>query len=160
IVVQSRREHLADAERRVTNLKLILAEQAERAFQSVDFLLLAVIEELRANPSRDDPELTNQILRNRIAEAPQVRGVIVTGPDGVIRHGSQANGVLPIDISDREHFRALREPILGPYIGSPIQTRVDGRWVFTVSRRLSGPNGEFAGIVGAGVDPDYFAKLY
>jgi PAS domain S-box-containing protein len=142
ILSQSRAKHLADAEREV-----------------IDLLLLAMIEELR--PGIRDPNAVHQILRTRIADAPQVRGVIIVGPDGIVRHESRRVPAQPVDVSERAYFLALRDTATaGPYVGPPIQTRVDGKLVITLSRRLNGPNGEFDGVISIALAPEYFLRLY
>ena len=67
----------------------------------------------------------------------------------------------PINISGREHFRVhATNAAAGLYIGKPVLTQVAGTWSFFLSRRLSRPDGSFAGIVSVGLDPAYFSGYY
>ena len=46
------------------------------------------------------------------------------------------------------------------YVSPPFRSLADDRWVTAASRRLSNPDGSFAGIVTAPLDQSYFTKLY
>ena len=66
-----------------------------------------------------------------------------------------------INISNREHFRVhATGAATGLYIGKPVLTQASGTWSFFLSRRLSAPDGSFAGIVTVGLDPAYFSDYY
>jgi PAS domain S-box-containing protein len=67
----------------------------------------------------------------------------------------------PVNISHREHFQAhAAGRIAGLDIGKPILTQSSGSWSFFLSRRLSRPDGSFAGVVSVGLDPGYFSRFY
>ena len=63
--------------------------------------------------------------------------------------------------AERDFFRYHRDhtddDIL---IGSPIQSKLDGAWVVTVSRRLFHPDGSFAGVVQAAITIDVFQTFF
>ncbi|MFZ4288784.1 bifunctional diguanylate cyclase/phosphodiesterase [Variovorax sp. HJSM1_2] len=61
------------------------------------------------------------------------------------------------DLSDREYFRILRDsPARRLYIGQPVRSRSTSKWLIPVAHRMTGPGGEFKGIVVCGIDPAYF----
>src|SRR5262249_40861706 len=71
------------------------------------------------------------------------------------------------DVSNREDFltHKLAPPASKPqplYIGMPLRT-TDGQWRYPLSRRVSGPRGEFRGMAVANLEPEtmekYFATL-
>ena len=66
-----------------------------------------------------------------------------------------------LDASDRDFYGYLREhndP--GAFIGIPVVNNVSGAWVIMLTRRVSGPRGEFLGIVAGAVDARYFEEFY
>jgi PAS domain S-box-containing protein len=161
IVLQSRETRLAEAEREIANLSLVLAEQTERTFQSVDFLLLAIVEELRSPLGFSDPATIHETLRARSANAPQLWGLSVAGADGVLRHDSRRAQALPVSLADRKFFTAVRDGTgQEAVIGELSQSRIDGKFLIPMVRRLPGADGGFAGAVIGRIEPDYFKRLY
>ena len=64
-------------------------------------------------------------------------------------------------VADRDAFKVHIERDLGrPYVGPPTPARPTGAWTLFVTRRASGPKGEFLGIVGVAVEPFYFSDFY
>ena len=64
-----------------------------------------------------------------------------------------------VDLGDRPWFRALaagQEVVVGPLSHS----RYDNRLVFTVSRRITDPQGRFAGVVAIGIDAAFFTDFH
>jgi PAS domain S-box-containing protein len=161
IVAQARENRLAEAEREVTNLTRVLAEQTERTFQSVDFLLIAITEELRAGALGNDADAVHHLLRTRADNLPHVHGVAVIGADGVVRHDSLSPRPLPVEVRDRPYFTVARDGAgEEAYVGEPIRGRSHGKMIINLSRRLTGPDGGFSGVVMAAMEPTYFARLY
>ena len=87
-------------------------------------------------------------LRLQIADLPQRR---------FRQRFSSPSGSL--DLSDRDYFRALREPGPEIYI-SGLQSRFDNKPFFAVARRRVGSAGEFEGVVVVAVSPDFFRSFY
>jgi PAS domain S-box-containing protein len=161
IVLDSRAKRLAEAERDVFGLSRILAEQTERTLQSVDFLLLALAEQLRAPAALGDRPAVHRLLRLRMANAPQLHKIGVFDADGVLRHDSRFESVPPIIVADRPYFVALRDPTTRePVISELLVARTDGQPVINLARRLPGPQGGFSGALVAALDPRYFQRLY
>ena len=67
----------------------------------------------------------------------------------------------PVNIADREHFKVHAERAADLlFIGPPIVGRVTRRVQIQFSRRLSRPDGLFAGEASIGVDPTFFLRDY
>jgi len=65
----------------------------------------------------------------------------------------------PIDLSDREHFKAhLGRNDNQLYISRPVLGRVSGQWTLQMTRRLNNPDGSFAGVVVVSENPSYFTN--
>jgi diguanylate cyclase (GGDEF)-like protein len=63
--------------------------------------------------------------------------------------------------SDREYFIFHRtHPDLGPHIGVPVRSRSTGDWIIPLSRRLNNASGQFAGVVLATIQVNYFFNFY
>ena len=88
-----------------------------------------------------------------------VRTLTIMDAAGVIRASNRAE-LLGINASQRDYYQALAsstEPDL-LYMSPPSKTSL-GTYTIILSRRMTGKNGEFVGIVNAALDPAYFAPL-
>jgi methyl-accepting chemotaxis protein len=86
---------------------------------------------------------------------------VIIGPDGVMALSSVAASAAPLDLSDREHFRvhvAATEDRL--FVSKPTLGKVTGKWTIQLTRRIVGPDGAFAGVIVASVDPGQFSRFY
>jgi len=64
-------------------------------------------------------------------------------------------------LSDREHFKVHVAADTGElFISKPVLGRASGKWSIQLTRRVTRPNGEFAGVVVVSVAADYFTHFY
>lgn len=107
------------------------------------------------------PELRHMILFDRATTASGFAYVLVLDGNGNVRANSETLNPLPINAADRDYFRHFADggdDVL--HINAPIVSRVSGQLVLTLSRRLSSPDGSFAGVVTGGIKLDYFRTLF
>ena len=170
VAVWDRREEaLAHARRETANLGIVLAEQTARSLQAVDL----VLEEIRAaslhlgveNPEQftemTSGEEVHRLLASRLKALPQADTVGLISADGRLINGSRVWPATGIDVSDRDYYLYLRahdDP--GVFISAPVINRGHGAWSFFLARRVSGPHGEFLGIVLGAIDARYFEEFY
>src|SRR5258708_37613268 len=86
--------------------------------------------------------------------------LVLIGPDGIMV-ASSISSETGVDLRDREHFKVhvdSHEDRL--FISKPVVGRVSGRTTIQLSRRIERPDGSFAGVILASLDPSYFARLY
>jgi signal transduction histidine kinase len=109
-----------------------------------------------------EQRVLHEQLKQEIKNLPQVQTVLVIGRDG---HPLVSANVYPvdrsIDLSDRAHFRALRDGA-DPYYVSVIEVgRLDSeRHFFLARRKESEPGGNFDGVITVSVSPQYFQDFY
>jgi len=106
-------------------------------------------------------EEMHAILRRAQAASPAMYGLAYVGADG--RVAVNAAGVNPprSDLSDRPFFIAHRgsaDPSL--LVGAPVVSRPDNRITMSVSKRVEEPDGSFAGMVAARLDPAHFSAFF
>jgi PAS domain S-box-containing protein len=170
VAVWDRREEaLAHARRETANLGIVLAEQTARSLQAVDL----VLEEIRAaslhlgveTPEQftemTSGEEVHRLLASRMKALPQADTVGLISADGKLINGSRVWPAKGIDVSDRDYYLYLRghdDP--GVFISAPVINRGHGEWSFFLARRVSGPHGEFLGIVLGAIDARYFEEFY
>jgi diguanylate cyclase (GGDEF)-like protein len=169
VIWHFRESELLDEVRQQENLSLILTEQAERTFESVDLIISSVADGLAADGVTDGASFDrvlaghdiHLLLREKIVGAPQLDAVTVISRDGKLINFSRSWPVPEADVTDRDYFQALKgDPGLKNYVSEPVQNRVTGTWIIFLAHRVSGANGEFLGIILGAIEMRYFEKFY
>ncbi|MEG8015965.1 ATP-binding protein [Sphingomonas sp. 22R3R2A-7] len=169
LVVARHAGRLDDAERELRTLDLLLAGETERSFQSVRLVLDGVAARLAASGEmtsgtvarRASTKAMHQELRARLSGLPQLEAVTIVAADGRIANYSREWPVRYWNLSDRSYFRAMIERTPdAPYISEPLVDRFTKQPTVYLVRRLSGPDGSFAGIVIGAIRLNYFNRFY
>jgi signal transduction histidine kinase len=152
----------AAAERSLSGLVRLIAEQTERTIQAIDLTLLGIRDALRVAPGLPphDPAFT-AALKERLRRLPYVHSLCVIGPDGFVTHDSHDPVPERASFADRQYFQIHRDnPGVGLHIGRPLRNRYSHSWFVSVSRRITNPDGSFGGVILAAVTPGYFRQFY
>lgn len=156
-------DEVEEAEHETQNLTLVLEEHAERTLRVADVTLRATA---RAVAFRFGAELParsrdfDDLLEANMDATGELLNLFAIGPEGRLR-GDALRTAGDFDFSTRPYFSVHRdEPAHGLYISAPLRSNAGRGWVLLVSRRLSGADGGFAGIVGASISLDYFLRFY
>lgn len=158
----ARETALASAERDMVNLARSLNQHADSTFEIADSVLIGVTQRLEAHGF--GAENLADVRRTLLAQVPKLsrlRHVFVYDADGNWLISSLANQPKGMNNSDRAYFQHHRNsPDMTPFIGLPVRSRSEGHWIITITRRLTHPDGRFAGVVLASVDVSYFEEHY
>ena len=157
----SRQRELIAAERTASTLVRVLEAHLHSSIQKVDFRLQQFVDGYQyAVFSRLPRDVIEPDLRKGLALFPEASSFRVADAAG--NYVYDARGELATaNIADRDYFRRHRElRDSGLVVSEPIQSRVTGRWVIVLSRRLEDPQGNFNGIVVAALDAAYFQSFY
>jgi signal transduction histidine kinase len=169
LILHLRDSEVAEEENHLKNLSLMLAEQADRSFQSVDLVISSVAAEVAADGLIDSASFVRTmsghdihlLLRQKLSGLPQLAAVTVISGDGKLINFSRAWPIPTVDVSDRDYFRVMKEDgNLKIYIGAPVQNRVTKAWTIFLARRVSGAHGEFLGLILGAIEMRYFADFY
>jgi PAS domain S-box-containing protein len=164
-----RSERIADEMKDTNNLAVVLAEQTARSFQAVDLVLQetqAMVLKLGLQTPdqfrrRMGTEELHAFLADRLKSLPQADAIALIDDAGRIADFSRPGPIPVIDASNREYFLYLRDhPASEAFIGPPVRSKVNGAWTIAIARRVSGPNGEFLGIVAGYLEAHYFEDFY
>ncbi|GGF31302.1 hypothetical protein GCM10011611_41820 [Aliidongia dinghuensis] len=162
IVLRARAIERGEGFTSVRNLAQALSQHAERTLETADLALAGIAQRIKDNglPPESLPHL-DEILASRIQLAPQIRELVLIGPDGHWLAASLPAVRTEINNSDRDYFVRLRDhPELGTYISEPLYSRASGRLTIIMARRVEGPDGAFAGVLAAALDGDQFQSFY
>ncbi len=158
-VWQRHTEAVQGAERSTRNLARILEEQAVRTVFSVDLLLSDLVTVLDTHPQARTVAApsVNALLRNRRDAIGPISGLIVVDEQGRVLHHSADSSPPAFDLTSRPYFAAHRDEGAsdgGLHVGVPIPSMAfPGTYVIPMSRRWSHPDGSFAGVVVAMINP-------
>jgi diguanylate cyclase (GGDEF)-like protein len=149
---------LAESRRATTNLAQVLAEQTSRSISPVD-LGLRQIQGWLESAGPQTLDAFNQslgsramfdLLSDQMRGLPQADALVVIGPNGRLLNTSRIFPAPPLDLSDRELYQYFStHDDHGVFVTAPVKTLIQGIWTVYLSRRITGPQGEFAGIVAA-----------
>ena len=165
-----RRDAQANAEREISGLSILIAEQTARTVQSVDLQ----VRELRDRIARDGPndapafrvrlatQDLHRELKMRTVNLPQLNGIIIVDSSGQLLNFNRAWPIPALDLSDRDyyqHFLAHPDDD-GMYVSRPVRNRIDGHWTLYLARRVATADGRLAGLVMGAIELRYFSDLY
>lgn len=149
---------LTRAQEDLNNLTHSLAQHATNTFKAPDIAMTGMVDLLRyQNPL---PERINVYLLALVASVPQIREIGVLNSDGDWRYSSL--GRLPNhNNSDRAYFSYHRDNRNSKLlISGPLVSRITGQATVILSKRISTPTGEFAGVMVAAIAADFFSTFY
>jgi signal transduction histidine kinase/CheY-like chemotaxis protein len=156
---RDRQETLARAQRDAANLTHIIAEQAVRAISDTDRILSFLAYDLgRLGP---DHFKLAEVLKNATSGSNLLLQLSYTDANGDLIGTSVDGPVAKVNIADREHFRVQQHNgVGGLFISKPVFGRASGKWSIQLSRRINAPDGSFAGVMVASLDPFYFSHSF
>ncbi len=169
LVLHLRERALAGAEHELGAMSLVLANQAERGFESVALVQTGLLDHLKTTGMRSADDFrrmttglaVHEELANRTATLPQLDAITMIDTAGNLLNFSRYWPVPKVNVADRDYFKALvADPGRGEFIGQPVQNRGTGTWTIYLARAATAPDGTLAGIILAAVQLSYFETLY
>ena len=108
-----------------------------------------------------DPSLRQLVLFDRSATARHLGTILVVDENGDVRMDSRTITPPVLNLADRDYFIAHKNMNnIGTYVGHPNRASFSGQWFIGISRRLSHPDGSFAGVVVASLRLSFFEELF
>ncbi len=150
--IQAREEGWLLAMSRVMQLSV------ERNLIPVNHVLESLIEELKSRKSHDE---FNRRLSSLTQAMPSVHSIQVHDASGKILYSSQPNLFsTKTDFSQQDFFRTPQQhPSVDTLFISPPYHTTDGVYTLAVTRMIGDSHGNFAGIIVAQLDQEYFDPL-
>ncbi len=108
---------------------------------------------------RAGAKVYNQRFEDLTKAMPGVRTLLALDAEGSVLVSSNSE-LLGKNFSDRDYFKIPQQQAAADllYVSPPFRTTLN-TYVINLSRLLRGPDGRFAGVVAASLDPDYFSAL-
>ena len=103
----------------------------------------------------------HQYLKDKVALFPAVEVISVLDVDGNVISTSREFPAPRYNLGDRDYFQIQRDNQMQKiYLSDPVRSKTTGRWIFFLSHRLTGSDGEFIGAVILGISPDFYTNFY
>ncbi|NTW87937.1 MAG: PAS domain S-box protein [Desulfobulbaceae bacterium] len=133
---------------RTQNMAAVLEDSLAETFGRIDISLFAVKDEIENQLASDgiNEEKLNLCIGRYFSLVPQLESIRIADTYGDVLYGIGV--VKPVNILDRDYFINLREnDDKGLVFGKPVESRMSGKWVLNIARRLNKEDGSFAGVV-------------
>jgi len=165
----SYREHQTEARDRLQRNLGTVYEHALKVLETIE-LASRYLDELLADYTDADIRANeadfNRRLKSLTDTLPQFADIWIVDADG---HPVVSGTVFPIprqlDLSDRDYFRVHKNnEVQGLYVGDVVTARATNERgqprFFAFSRRRTGTDGRFGGVIVISISPDYFRDYY
>lgn len=163
VLYQSRQDALDHTRDTLRDVALIAERDIERNFELYALSLQAVVDGLKdPDIMALPPRLRREVLFDRAASARYLGSMLVLDAKGDIILDSASDTPRRGNFSDRPYFIVQRDhPDAGLYVSDPYASRLRGGALsIALTRRISRPDGSFAGIVLLAINIEYFHTLF
>lgn len=157
-----------NASKKADDLALVLSSQIGNSVRSIDLVLNEIREQVKSASA--DSNNINSLLRSRssykiikqhLAQLHQAEFIGILGKHGNILNTTRAWPAPEINVADRAYYEKVENSDDNEiHISNPLRDRIQKLHVIIFSKRISGPNNEFLGIVTVGVKLSYFQSIY
>jgi hypothetical protein len=159
----SRRHYDEQAAAITRSIAQVLDENISGAIAQTDLALLSVVDEaqrqLRSGPI-DKESLSSFIVRTH-SRMPELAAMRAANASGDAIYGRTTKAVTTTSLAHRNYFRYLRDnPDAELAVSEPLAGGISGTWMVVMARRISSPDGTFAGLVYAGYAIERFVSLF
>jgi len=169
-VLALRSDAIKDATSDTGNIATVLAEQTARAVQAIDIATSEIAGRLAGSNAADargeapalDSKAMHLLLLEQLSRLPQTEFIALIDRNGQLVNTTR---VWPppagANLGDRDYFIHARDHADEKlFVSRAVNNRVSGNRNVFFAKRIGAPNGEFIGVVLAGVGPNYFKHIY
>src|SRR5882724_1254477 len=164
-----RERALRNSERELENTVLLLARHFDQQLEDFEVVQKDLISFMRSSgiataenyKRRMSSQEIHLMLKSKMDALSYVGGVNVFDADGRLINASAAWPVPAVSVADRSYFKTFKSDPQSPaMLIEPVYSRVTGVWTTVIARKVTGPNGEFLGAIGRGIEPVNFEKFF
>jgi diguanylate cyclase (GGDEF)-like protein len=167
-----RERALNSSERELENTVLLLARHFDQQMEDSEVIQKDIIAHMRSSGITTSEDFKRQMsgrdihlmLKSKMSALSYVGGITVFDADGQLINASMAWPAPPLNMADRPYFKTFKnDPHSPDMVIVPVHSRLTGVWTTVIAVKMTGPNGEFLGVVGRGIEPakfeDFFASV-
>ena len=162
-----RERALTSNQRELENTVRLISRHFDQQLDDFTIVLKDIAAHIRANGTTSEILKSrlatlewHEDLRTRVNAYSDAAGISVFDADGTLVNSSEVWPVPNVNVADRAYFRALKSSDKSAPATQieMVWGRISGAWATIIAHRLSGPNGEFIGIVTRTIQPATFEK--
>jgi diguanylate cyclase (GGDEF)-like protein len=158
---QQRERDYQAAVRQGNNLTRVLDQYITRVVEESDAALQALRQDYQENPKPFD--IAAWLVRSRSVTALTLNYGIA-GADGYVIQSSRGAPSKPVYIGNRDHFKFhISDTVDQLFISAPLIGRISSEPTIAITRRMSNPDGSFAGVVATSLNlgqlEEFFGSL-
>src|SRR5665811_179555 len=164
-----RLDAIDDATKDSDHLAIVLAEQTNRAVQSIDLVLDEIqkrLENLGARTQDNFGHLQQDIttyhsLTDSLSRLSQAALIALIDKNGRVVITTQKWPTPPIDLANRDYYQHFKNnDDKGIYVGKPVADHTTGLETIFFGKRINDSNNAFLGMIIVGVRVTYFQRIY
>ena len=164
-----RERALRNSERELENTVLLLARHFDQQLEDFEVVQKDLIAFMRSSgivtaenyKRRMSTQEIHLMLKSKMDALSYVGGINVFDADGALINASAVWPMPPVSVADRSYFKTFKSGPQSPEVLiEPVYSRITGVWTTVIARKVTGPNGEFLGVVGRGIEPASFEKFF
>jgi diguanylate cyclase (GGDEF)-like protein/PAS domain S-box-containing protein len=164
-----RQDALNDAASDAANIATVLAEQTAQSVQALDIITAEVADRfanIGGHAYEDHRELmrgnaAHRFLADRLARIPQTDFIALVDRDGQLANTSRNWPAPAASVADRDYFvDAVKNSGRRLFVSEIVRNRVSGERNIIFAKRITGPDGDFSGVVVTGIRLSYFQHIY
>ncbi len=161
VTFNARRDVSRDVAVAAGNLASAVAHDVDRNFELLDLSLQRVIAAW-SDPNFQglNPSLRQRMLFDGTIAARDTGFMLVLDETGTVRASSKEPNPAPDNFADRDYFRVHVTSGLGLFVSKPFLSRISGKWIVALSRRIDKADGTFGGVALASLQLSYLDQLY
>jgi diguanylate cyclase (GGDEF)-like protein/PAS domain S-box-containing protein len=162
LVYDERGNAFDQARAAASNLVASVSRDISRNIEIIDLTIQKAIDRVNQPGFTElGSDLQRQLLFDQVATAQYFAAIAVIDENGRLRYHSRFMDQNIINVAKQQYFTVHRDrPDVGLYVSLPIKSPVGLGWGLVFSRRISHPDGRFAGIAYVGLGLDYFTDLF
>ncbi len=158
LLIEDAQNAEAEARRNNENLVLLFEQSVLRSLKSADGVIQLLRRAYRSDPTSTDLDMwvTDPEIKNDL-----IFQFSIIGPDGFIKASSYGAPAIGLFAGERPHFHVhvdSREDRV--FVSEPLVLKTSGRRAIFLTRRLTGPDGAFNGVLSASFDIAQLEKFY
>jgi diguanylate cyclase (GGDEF)-like protein len=169
IMVDNFRERaLSSNERELENTVLLLARHFDQQLEDFTVSLKDIAGQIHSDGMT--PEIFrgqlatlewHETLRKKVGAYSDIAGINVFDAGGTLINSSEVWPVADVKIDDRGFFRAFKSGTAAtPVLVELARGRIAGGWATIIAHKVTGPKGEFIGVVARAIAPATFEKYF
>lgn len=123
------------------------------SLRAVDVALVSALLVLEAGSFDVQSRYSRMVaqLRRQAAATPIIDNILVFDQNGDAVFHSGYDILPSLNVADRQYFRIFADGLNDSddmlFVGDPITGKISGEWFIAMSRRISGPDGAFSGVI-------------